>query len=121
MRRYCILFFMVIASICQVHAKYQWAPISPIFDNIPVRVNSSIPETEIEDGFFYMLLDKQFDIRTKQQYFHYAYKVISESGIQNYSELTLNYNPAYETVELNSLRIYRDGKYIDYKSKMQMA
>ena len=111
---------MVIASIGHVYAKYQWAPISPIFDNIPVRVNSSIPETEIEDGFFYMLVDKQFDIRTKQQYFHYAYKVISESGIQNYSELTLNYNPAYETVELNSLRIYRDGKYIDYKSKISI-
>jgi hypothetical protein len=101
-------------------AGYKWQKASDCFETIPAQVDKNIPSSEIEEGCFYMLVDIQYNLINSQSYFHYAYKLTSENGVQNNSEIRIEYNPAYQKLFLNSIRVYRKGKYIDYSSKLKI-
>lgn len=101
-------------------ASYKWGKTPEYFVPIPVQVNNSIPASEIEEGCFLMMIDLQVNFSKNQNYYHYAYKLTSENGVQNNSEIQISYNPAYQKLVINSIRVFRNRQFIDYSTKAKI-
>ena len=57
MKQIILLNLLIICFGFNANAKFRWVPTSSLFDIIPVRINESIPISEIEDGYYYMLIE----------------------------------------------------------------
>ena len=85
-----------------------------------LSVNETIPASEISNGYYYMLSDEQINVEKKHYYCHYAYKIVSEAGVQNASELNFSYNPSYEKFIFHHIKVYRNGTWIDKTHKVSI-
>ncbi len=88
----------------------------------PIEVGKTLPElTEAASyGYYYLLIDVQIKTLARQYYRHYAYAVTSEVGVQNNSQIYIDYNPAYETLQLHNIKVFRNGRVIDYAKKVDI-
>jgi len=94
----------------------------PIYSN---ELNKSKPDTWVykidyirsdsivEEDYQYLLVDYQYNLLKDEYYVHFIVKIINNLGVQNFSNLELEFNPSYEKLELNKLHIYRGGNFID--------
>lgn len=60
-----------------------------------------------------LLFERQINWEEETTYTHEVSKVIAPVGIEHLSELRFNYNPAHQRLVLHTLRLYRDGEWID--------
>lgn len=68
-----------------------------------------------QDGTAYLLNDQQYRARADghDDWFRLASKVVDRSGLESTGQITLTYNPAFESVGIAFVRIVRDGQVID--------
>ena len=66
----------------------------------------------ISDGYYLLLLEEQRQVELKSNYQHFIRQIISEAGIQNGSEISVDYDPQYEKLTFHKIVIHRDGKEI---------
>jgi tetratricopeptide (TPR) repeat protein len=95
--------------------------------SIPVRAvpewvrDRTIPEAtsarleRAQDGVFYLLSDQQYRIWQDghDYWFRTTVKVTNRSGLESAGQISLSYDPSFENIDLNSVRIIRNGKAID--------
>ncbi len=75
--------------------------------------NVNIPVNEIKNGVFYRLIDNQFKLSDGGEriaYSRYVETVINQAGIDRSSQISLDYDPTYQKLALNTLFVVRDGK-----------
>lgn len=76
----------------------------------------SMPMDAIEGGVYYILTDKQIRVLEGSPptfFSHYAEMVVNQQGLENLSQINIEYDPSYESLVFNSLYIHRDGKLIN--------
>lgn len=80
--------------------------------SLPTAANASGSE---RNDVSYLLVDRQWlaDDTTQQQYGHFATKALNTSGVSSIAQVTVDFDPAYETVTLHKLQIHRDGRILD--------
>ncbi len=59
------------------------------------------------------MADRQIHAEEKCRFYHYSYRLLTEAGVQNNSQLSISFEPSYETITLHQLRIVRAGRVID--------
>jgi len=64
-------------------------------------------------GYSYLLADQQINIPAQQSFNHFAYRVSGSDGVQNMSDIDVEYDPSYQTLRFNRLFVHRDGRIID--------
>ncbi|HEX8038699.1 MAG TPA: DUF3857 domain-containing protein, partial [Chryseosolibacter sp.] len=80
----------------------------------PLRFDSDAnPPAGQEEGYYYLLIDEQENAVTQEVYQHYVYKVLTSEGVQGMSDLTFDYDPAYQKLILHHVSVHRDGKVIN--------
>jgi len=84
-----------------------WVKMQDVFTVPPVNIEHS------NNGYYYLLFEEQYNTILKQNFFHYAQKITSESGSQSCAQVETSYDPSFEKIEFNLLRIIRNGKVID--------
>jgi transglutaminase-like putative cysteine protease len=67
----------------------------------------------ISDGYYLLLLEEQRQVELKSTYHHFIRMIVSEAGIQNGSEISVDYDPQYEKLVFHKIIIHRDGKEIN--------
>ncbi len=83
----------------------------------PTWVNSISPQ--IDDDFSangaydYLLLDFQDNISRQEQYAHYAVKVLNSEGIQEFSDISVSFDPSFQELIFHQIRITRNREKID--------
>ncbi|MFN3403315.1 MAG: DUF3857 domain-containing protein [Cytophagaceae bacterium] len=65
------------------------------------------------DGFKLVLRDLQFNVEEQSYFYHAVRKITSEAGIQNASEVNVNFDPAFQKLFLHKVVIKRDGRTIN--------
>lgn len=114
-----IRIFLVVASLflaCNIHAKINYTKTPEWVQPQKLNPMDTIPEDQIKKGTYYVLIDRQINTITKQSYFHYAYRVATKQGVQDNSEISVNYCPAYQKFSFHSIVVIRDGKRINEMS-----
>ncbi|MBB5350228.1 hypothetical protein HNR46_000452 [Haloferula luteola] len=73
-----------------------------------------VKKSENDDGsLHYYLVDLQRHLEEAQRYERYVVGLLNESGVEEYSQLTFEFQPEYEVLELHELSILRDGEIDD--------
>ncbi len=88
---------------------------------VPATLDPSaqIDHSLVDCGFYYILNDQQKSVSPHARYFHGAYRVINNSGLEEASKIEITYSPAYESLSLHGIRVYRDGATIDYRARVR--
>jgi hypothetical protein len=68
---------------------------------------------EVSDGYYSLLLEEQDNAELHAVYHHKIRQIVSEAGIQNGSEISVDYDPAYEKLHFHQIIIRRNGQVIN--------
>jgi transglutaminase-like putative cysteine protease len=75
-------------------------------------------DDEAENGYINLVLEKQVSMQQQATYTKTALKILSESGVQNASEINVNFDPTYNQLIFHYITIIRGGTSIN---KLQPA
>ena len=79
----------------------------------PVNYVDSDTDTAQVGGYSYLLLERQFNLETKESYFRNVLKVRTEKGLESASSLSINFDPTYQRVTIHSIKVLRNGQVIE--------
>lgn len=71
------------------------------------------PQSEVEGGAFLCLLSRQENLSAGVTYWHVIRQIVSEKGVQQYGQVSVNYAPSYQQLVFHTIRLLRDGRVID--------
>ena len=99
-------FFQITAQNFYQKATPDWvAPITPDY--------SATANGQESSGFYYLLLDDQYHAGEEAYYERYAYKITAKAGIQEMSDISIEFDPEYQRVIVHKLNVIRNGKIIN--------
>lgn len=75
-------------------------------------------DEEAENGYINLALEKQVSIQQQSVYTKTAFRILSESGVQNHSEINVNFDPSYNQLIFHTIKIIRGKEVIN---KLQPA
>ena len=110
MRRPFVLFFLIL-SLFSSHAQNVAKGSIPKWVTQVEFGNGEIEKNQ--GGFSYLLLDFQDNIHSQEQYIHYAVKVLNADGIQQMSDISASFDPAFQTLVFHKVKIVRNGRTIE--------
>lgn len=65
-----------------------------------------------QEGVQLLLYDQQVNLETNETYIHVSKKVL-EGGIEECSQIGMEFDPSYQSLAVHEIGVYRDGKRID--------
>src|SRR4051794_22985919 len=80
---------------------------------LPADYNKTMLNSEAEDGYIDLDYQKQVSLAAQSVYTKLAYKILSEAGVQNMSQLSFYFDPTYQSITIHSIKIIRDGQTIN--------
>jgi transglutaminase-like putative cysteine protease len=89
-----------------------------------VSVPETLPLDAIEGGKYYALVDVQIRAEEDNEpiyFYHYAQLIVNQQGLESGSEINIKFDPIYESLVFNSIRIHRDGQTIDKLPKAKIS
>src|SRR6185436_21082841 len=78
-----------------------------------IDYNDKKLDKQAESGFVNIDFEKQVSLQQQAIYCRRAIRIISESGVQNSSEVNIDYDPAYSQLVFHSIRIIRGNTSIN--------
>ncbi|WP_232313488.1 DUF3857 domain-containing protein [Enterovibrio coralii] len=71
----------------------------------------------------YLLVDRQLDLTQPNpvEYKRYTSKIVSIEGVESASQLSIDFDPSYQSVNVHRLEIIRNGKTIDRKTSAKTS
>jgi transglutaminase-like putative cysteine protease len=76
----------------------------------------TVPQDDISQGVYYLLVDIQVYAPQKpdvEYFYHYAQHIVNQTGVEQSAQIHIDYNPAYQSLKLHEVAVWRDGKKID--------
>ena len=68
-------------------------------------------------GYYYYLLDFQDNIIEESIFRHYAYEMTNSEGIEEMSDISVDFDPKYQSLEFHFVHIIRNGQIINKLKK----
>ena len=84
-------------------------------ERLDANTSLAVAKEHVRWGIYDILTDHQVRVagKTESQYFRTVRKVLSPSGVQNASELTLDFDPDFERLTIHDVTIVRGGERFD--------
>lgn len=111
-KKYFIFYLFFVFQYC-IKAQVTKTPAASWIQLTNYDVTPKVNEEDIAGGSLILLYDEQIDIDKQESYFKKAIKITENVGVQSSSALNISYDPNYQTLEVNSLNIIRNGEKID--------
>jgi transglutaminase-like putative cysteine protease len=70
-------------------------------------------DVQAESGYVDQVYEKQVNLAQQAVYHRIAIRILSEAGVQNNSEISLDFDPAYEQLVIHSINIRRGNEIIN--------
>lgn len=114
MRRYIFALGLIVCSVMALAKDKVEISSEPLW-LVPVKVDpDKKPDIKnVSNGFFLELFDNQMNFSTQTSYTHIIRNIVNESGVQNASEISVNFVPSYQTVIFHKVSIIRAGEVIN--------
>jgi Domain of Unknown Function with PDB structure (DUF3857)/Transglutaminase-like superfamily len=102
--------------------EYDKAPAPKWIDVVHVDTAATVPQDQVSDGMYYLLLDKQVrvDKGERVMYQHFATKALNEQGVESVANIEISFDPAYEKLSLHSITIKRGAESISKLAQAQV-
>ncbi|MDP9077000.1 MAG: DUF3857 domain-containing protein [Bacteroidota bacterium] len=72
--------------------------------------NKRPSDRNVRDGAYSELIEEQINVEAKATYNHSIIAIVSESGVQNNSDVSVSFDPAFERLDFHELIVWRNGK-----------
>ena len=69
------------------------------------------PEASMEQHW--LLLERQINVATNETFIHCARQILTPAGVQNDSDLKIDFNPTYQTLTLHWARLWRGTNFLN--------
>lgn len=79
----------------------------------PIDYAKNTLEADAEDGYLDLDYENQVSLSDQALYVKKSIKILSEAGVENSSEVSVNYDPTYEQLSFHKIILLRNGKAID--------
>jgi hypothetical protein len=86
---------------------------TPLWVNKISYKNLNINTEDAEQGTLLLLFDQQVNTTKKTIHYKFATKITDNSGIQNASTISVDFDPSYQKLRFHFINIIRDGEIID--------
>ncbi|MFY0253109.1 DUF3857 domain-containing protein [Chitinophaga sp. 30R24] len=110
------IFLLITLSLISHAQKVNIGPLPdwlvPYTPNLTLKPNAK----NVSDGYYLLLLEEQRQVELKCNYQHFIRQIVSEAGIQNGSEISVDFDPQYEKLTFHKIVVHRDGKEINHLS-----
>jgi transglutaminase-like putative cysteine protease len=107
----------ILAFACCSQFLYSQKPTKAIapswVEKVSVPTSSGVKASEVSDGFYFTLTDYQINVEQETEFFHFGRKIFNSTGVQNGSEIDVDYDPAYEKLIFHEISVWRNGAKID--------
>lgn len=77
----------------------------------------AIPPSGQESSYYYLLIDEQENVSLQESFVHYAYKILTNEGLQQMSDLSFEFDPSYEQLILHTVVLHRNGTVLNQLPK----
>ncbi len=68
-------------------------------------------ETHVsQNNVQYLLFESQTHLELQEGYIHYAYKVLDETGVEEFSRVEITFDPHYECLHLHSIAVHQGSE-----------
>jgi hypothetical protein len=75
------------------------------------KVDLKVPASkDATAGFDILLSDEQIHVGLEARYLHMAYRITSAEAVQRGSQVSVNFDPEYESIDFHQLQVFRDGQ-----------
>jgi transglutaminase-like putative cysteine protease len=64
----------------------------------------------ITGGAYNELVEEQINVEKQATYNHFTTQIISESGVQNNSEISVSFDPSYEQLDFHEITVWRNNR-----------
>jgi transglutaminase-like putative cysteine protease len=82
----------------------------PVWLKTYAPYTQKISRREVANGYFYQLSEEQIQVEKHADYRHFIREIVSETGIQNGSQISVSFDPSYERLDFHDLTVWRNGK-----------
>ncbi|HEX7026236.1 MAG TPA: DUF3857 domain-containing transglutaminase family protein, partial [Gammaproteobacteria bacterium] len=119
--RHPVLFTLLMLFACAAVAQQADIPV-PVEPRpawlLPLEVEQAaeVPHATVANGIYHLLVDNQVRVggdAEAEYFFHYAEQVLNQTGVESNSQITVNFDPVYETLVLHDVSVWRDGRQTD--------
>lgn len=105
-------------------APAQAIPTEPVPAWVRERISPAATKARLDraqNGIAYLLSDEQYLTRADghDSWFRLSTQVTNRSGLEGAGQISVTYDPGFESVGVNFIHLIRDGKVIDLTSKAQ--
>jgi len=80
---------------------------------MPVNYNDVSLDDEAEDGYSDLVFEKQVSLAQQATYFKMTRRVLSETGVENLSQVSVTYEPSYQQLVFHSIQVIRGNQVIN--------
>ncbi len=91
------------------------APPPSWVEPLVVPTGGSAPGNEISGGIWYRLWDRQIRVagRSHEAFSHLTRQIVNDAGLDQASQISIDFDPAYQNLTFHWVRISRDGRWLD--------
>jgi hypothetical protein len=112
-RRIFLLFlFLHLIFLTLANNKVQIKPEPAWVVSIHPEAGRSPDLKDVSNGFYYELMNRQVNLVNHAVYFHFIRHIVNESGVQDASEVSVNFAPQFQQIVFHKVMIVRSGKFI---------
>ncbi len=72
-----------------------------------------VQKKSAQDSVQYLLVDTQKNWKEQAFYVHFALRVLTQSGVQEISQLAIPFEPPFQRLALHGIRVFREGDWSD--------
>lgn len=88
------------------------------------ELNFTVPSEDISQGIYHLLVDTQVyaaEDEEPEYFYHYAQHIVNPRGVEQSAQIHIDYNPAYQSLRLHEVAVWRGGKKIDKLGTARMS
>lgn len=79
-------------------------------------LSHEVPTSELRDGVYYRLYDRQIRVPAEGEvtyYYRFAIQITNLNGLDDQSQINVDFDPVYEQLQFHRLNVIRDGETIN--------
>ena len=90
----------------------------------PMQRNLSrpAPKDNLSEGYELLLVDHQEFVspRGLERFHHIAYRLLTDGAVENQSQISIDFSPAYQSITLNGVTVTRNGRTVNQLKPAQI-
>jgi transglutaminase-like putative cysteine protease len=115
MKSLCLLICacLIVGSVAARDTRPEARPAAPWVTQNTYDYNKTALDKDAEDGNVDIAYEMQFSVADQATYCRRIYRVLTDAGVENVSDISVTYDPGYSRLAFNTVNIIRDGKRIN--------